>query len=124
MTRILDERGPGLMAPASELEHLMLRALDAAGLPRPVAQHPFPGRQVIAGCVDAAYPDARIILEADGRRWHSRVRDLVRDRARDNEAARAGWQTLRFMTDELRSDPVGVAETVGETRRMRLEAAA
>ena len=40
-----------------------------------------------------AYSDCRLIIEADGRRWHTRVADLRRDHERDAEAARVGWQT-------------------------------
>jgi hypothetical protein len=112
LARVLDERGPGEPVPATVLERMLLRALLRGGCPPPVAQFPHPGRQPGKGRVDYAYPDAKVILEADGRRWHQRIADLKRDRARDNEAARAGWLTLRFMYEELESDPDDIAATV------------
>lgn len=117
---LLDERGPGYVPPASELERLLFEALRAGGLPEPVRQFPLPGRGAIEGLVDAAYADAKLILEADGRRWHTRYRDFPRDSLRRNEAARVGWQTLTFLWDELRQDPAGVADTVRDTRHQRL----
>lgn len=94
---VLDERGPGYVAPSTELERLMFEVATAAGLPEPIRQHPLPGHQMTTGCVDGALPDARLILEADGRRWHTRLADLARDLARDKAAARVGWDTLRFL---------------------------
>ena len=116
---VLDERGPGHVPPQSELERRLLAVLDAAGLPAPARQFPLPGRGAIEGVVDAAYRDVRLILEADGRRWHSRTRQLRRDHLRDAEAARAGWQTLRFVYEEIVGDPRHVAETVADVRRAR-----
>ena len=115
----LDEVGPGKALPRSRLERLLYAALASGHLPRPVLQHPFPGRMDVEGCVDGAYPDVRLILEADGRRWHTRVRDLRRDHERDAQAARAGWQTLRFLHEHLAGDPAGVCATVRDTRRAR-----
>lgn len=120
LATMLDERGPGHVPPASELERLLFAALTCAGLPEPRRQFALPGRQAVHGRVDAAYPDARLILEADGRRWHSRQADFARDRQRDNEAARAGWQTLRFTWEELVDEPHEVGATVRAVRAERL----
>ena len=42
--------------------------------------------------------------------------------ARDIEAARAGWLTMRFMHEELRSDPADVGLAVIETLSHRVAA--
>ena len=108
---ILDDLGPGYEPPASVLEGLLFAALRKAGLPEPVHQHPLPsitGR----GRVDAAYPDARLILEADGRRWHTRVADFARDRQRDIDAGMLGWRVLRFVWADLVERPAWVCDVV------------
>jgi very-short-patch-repair endonuclease len=115
---ILDERGPGHVPAASELERRLFSVCDLVGL-QPVRQFPLPGRQAITGCVDAALVEAKLILEADGRRWHSRVADFRRDRERDKAAGRAGWHTMRFCHDELVEDPEGEAEGIRETYEQR-----
>lgn len=120
LATVLGERAPGEPVAASRLERMLLAAVLGAGNPPPVAQFPHPGRSPVHGCVDYAYPRERLILEADGRRWHQRIADLKRDRARDNEAARAGWQTMRFVWEELRSDPADVGRAVAETRAHRV----
>jgi very-short-patch-repair endonuclease len=61
-----------------------------------------------------------MLLEADGRRWHTRVRDIRRDHERDSEAARVGWVTLRFVYEQLVSAPDDVAATVADVRQVRL----
>ncbi len=119
LVALLEARGPGYVPPASELERLLFAALDEAGMDPPVRQFRLPGRGAIDGLVDAAYPAEKLILEADGRRWHTRMRDFPRDALRRNEAARVGWQTINFLWDELKHDPAGVADTVRDVRAQR-----
>lgn len=120
LARVLDHRGPGYVPPHSALERKLLACLHTAGLPPPIRQLPLPGRGAIEGIADAGYPDARLLIEADGRRWHTRIRDIGRDHARDAEAARAGWMTLRFVYEQIVGDPAEVAATVADVRRRRL----
>lgn len=117
--RVLDDRGPGYVPPHSELERALFQTLATGGLPAPRRQFPLPGRGAVAGVVDAAYPDVRLVLEADGRRWHTRVRDLARDHLRDAEAARAGWQTLRLLHEQVVGDPEGTCAVVRDVRAAR-----
>lgn len=119
LARLLDERDEGSTPSGSQLERALVGALVAGGLPVPERQMALPGTGAIEGLVDAAYRDCTVILEADGRRWHTRVRDLARDHARDAEAARAGWQTLRFLYEEITRDPEGVCATVADVRAVR-----
>jgi very-short-patch-repair endonuclease len=118
MASILDERGPGFVPAASELERLLFATCALVDL-EPVRQFPLPSRGDMHGLVDAAFPDAKLILEADGRRWHDRVAAQRADRARVTAAARVGWETLRFGHEELTSDPEGEAEAIRETYDLR-----
>jgi Transcriptional regulator, AbiEi antitoxin/Protein of unknown function (DUF559) len=117
---LLDDRcGTGVPA-ASALERALFTALAAAGLPAPVRQMALPGRGALRGLVDAAYLDARILLETDGRTYHMRLRDMRRDRERDAQAVAAGWVTLRFMYDQVVGDPAGACADIAAARRVRL----
>jgi hypothetical protein len=118
--RILDDLGDGYVPAHSELEGLLFAALDDAGLPPPRRQVPLPGCGGLMGLVDSGYEEAKLLVEVDGRRWHSRQRDFVADRARDAQAARAGWQTLRFTYEQLVADPTEVAAVVSEVLQARL----
>jgi Transcriptional regulator, AbiEi antitoxin/Protein of unknown function (DUF559) len=117
---VLDDRAEATVPGASELERAMFAALVGAGLPVPEPQRALPGPGAIGGMVDAAYVDCRLVLEADGRRWHTRVEHLRRDHERDAEAARHGWQTLRFLYEQITRDPDGVAAVVKDVRAVRL----
>src|SRR4029450_10710551 len=103
----------------SELESALFAALAGGGLPDPQRQRALPGVGALPGLVDAASPDCRLILEADGRRWHTRVADLRRDHERDAEAARAGWQTLRFLYEQVVHHPADVCAVVADVRAVR-----
>ncbi len=120
LTTVLDERGPKHVPPASVLERELDDLIAAFSLPLPRRQYAHPGQQFVAGCVDRAYVDAKLVLEADGRRWHTRIQDLKRDHDRDNDAARAGWQTLRLFREHITGDPEGTAATIRETHAVRL----
>ena len=117
---VLDERSDGYVPPASELERSLFAALDAGGLPPPVRQLPLPGRDGIRGIADGGYLDALMVLEADGRRWHTRVEAARKDRERDARVVRAGWVPLRFVYEQIVGDPAGVCQAVAETRERRL----
>ena len=120
LARVLDARSDGPVPAGSDLEWSMFRALVAGGLPAPARQTPLPGRGLAEGLVDASYSDARVILEADGRRWHTRIRDLAEDHVRDAEAARVGWETLRFVYEQIAEEPEEVCATVADVRAVRL----
>jgi very-short-patch-repair endonuclease len=119
LARVLDRLTATKAKSMSKLERKLFELVDAAGLARPISQFPFPGRQFTNGCVDAAYPDVKLIIEVDGRSWHSRIADMKRDRERDAEAARHGWQTLRLLWEHVESDPVGTANLIRDVLRER-----
>jgi very-short-patch-repair endonuclease len=120
LTSVLDEHGPGRIPPASQLERELDDLIERFGLRIPKRQYAHPGQQFVTGCVDRAYVNAKLILEADGRRWHMRIQDITRDRERDNDAARAGWQTLRVLREHVLGDPEGTAATIRETYAVRI----
>ena len=104
------EEGP--VPPRSELE----RHLDRALRPIPAfAAHeaPLPGRVWSAERVDRRYEEPRrLIVEGDGRRFHTRLRDFRRDRERDRTALRHGYPTVRYAYEDLVEDPRGVEAEV------------
>lgn len=119
--RELGKRSNGQPTNRSTLEGHLDELLAQLGLTYAVHEHPLPTAGGLPGLVDRALPDAMLILEVDGRRWHARERDMARDRARDREAARFGWQTLRILDEELTERREIVAGEVLDAYRMRLE---
>ncbi|MDP9071345.1 MAG: hypothetical protein M3N68_08680 [Actinomycetota bacterium] len=109
---VLAERGPGYVPPESLLERRLLKVLGNAALPTPRRQHPLPWRPEAEGRIDLAYPAARVLIEADGRRWHTRMNDFDVDRSRDNEALNHGWRPYRFTWRQITKAPAEVVRTV------------
>ena len=116
MRRLLDERGPGFVAPESELERRLLAALSGAGLPAPRRQV-WAGGTRAAGRVDFAYPEAALVIEADSRRHHMSRLDFEADRSRDNWLMAAGWRVLRITWQQVTESPGEVVRLVTEARR-------
>lgn len=120
LTRVLMLLDGGKATSNSHLERDLLAALRRGALPMPKAQYPFPGRQFVKGCVDYAYPEAKLIVEADGRTWHTRIQDIARDHERDGDAAEGGWLTLRLLYEHIKGDPEGTARRVRAVLEQRL----
>jgi very-short-patch-repair endonuclease len=112
LRKLLEARGPNLVAPESELERRLLLVLGDSGLPEPVRQFRSEWLRPVNGRVDLAYPDRRLLIEGDSRRWHTLMTAFENDRLRDNAAQLAGWRILRFTWLEITQNPERVASTV------------
>ncbi len=64
------------------------------------------------GVVDLAEPTSRVIVEADGRRWHAIEQAMADDRRRDRQAAANGWLVLRVMWDDVVRHPATTAAQI------------
>jgi predicted transcriptional regulator of viral defense system len=116
--KVLCEIGPGVALSESALELAGMRLLRDAGLPEPRQQLGLPWRDTRDGRVDMAYPEARLIIELDGRRWHSRTETWEMDHKRDRAAQLAGWKVFRFTWSQLEETPgdfiASVAQALAE----------
>jgi len=116
---LLDERrADGWTPPASELEALLHAVLVRLPIQPRVRQAAAPWWSVQPGRVDVLLPDHRLIIEADGRRWHTRVADFDRDRWRDNQAIANGHAMLRFTWVHLTRFPDDVLALIDQTLRL------
>lgn len=94
MRELLEGRGPGYIAPASELEHRAIEALREAGLPEPIRQFRAGSDERFLGQVDLAYPEQRVLIELDSRRWHFVLTATEADKERYSALAAAGWRVM------------------------------
>jgi len=100
----------------SVLESALRVLLCEAGLVPPSTQHCLrdaDGRLVAR--VDVAWPVERLVVEADGRRWHDPEDRRVLDRWRSNACATLGWLVLRFSWADVVHHPERVVASVRET---------
>ena len=62
--------------------------------------------------VDLCYPQARLIVEFDGLRFHMRRHVARKDRATDRRLQLAGWTVLRFTWEDVVFRPEAVANEI------------
>ena len=91
----------------SDLEGLLLDVLASAGLPRPEVNTHVMGFEV-----DAFWPAARVVAEADSFAFHGSRYDVERDRHRDAVLTAAGYRVLRFTWRQLLDRPAEVTAAV------------
>lgn len=102
---VLDARADGFGPSGSELDRIHRAFL--ASLPLPPVRFedtPWwvePGKQRVDGWIE----EWSLIVEADGRDWHTRVLDFERDRERDAVALAHGAETLRLTWNKLVHQP-------------------
>lgn len=83
------------------LERTFLGRYQASGLPAVESQFTPPWFDGVRGVVDFARPSEQVIIEVDGRAWHSSVAARAEDASRDRRAQRHGWTVYRFGWDEV-----------------------
>ncbi|MEO7198384.1 MAG: DUF559 domain-containing protein [Solirubrobacterales bacterium] len=102
----------------SDLELLFMPIWREAGVDRPKVNFPI---SVVGGhvlTVDFAWPQIRMVVEADSQRFHGDWERAAADRERDQLLALEGWVVHRFVRRRIKKDPRGTAE------RLRLLTAA
>ncbi|MEN0135528.1 MAG: DUF559 domain-containing protein [Rhodococcus sp. (in: high G+C Gram-positive bacteria)] len=99
---------------ASEPERVLGRELSRRGL-RLEANHPI--GPYVGDFVDE---HARIVVEVDGREFHSEPEVFRNDRRRQNWLVREGWMVLRFAAYDVLARPDVIAdEIIAAVRRRR-----
>ena len=121
LARVLDDLGPGEGLSRSQLERLLDEVISGSGLPTPAVEYPLPGRGAATGFVDRCWPEARMIVEADGRRWHTRRTQMGLDATRSIEAQAAGFETTRLLWEHLESDADNTARLLRTIYEQRLD---
>jgi len=61
---------------------------------------------------DVAFPNRRVAIEWDSRRWHTLAKAFESDRQRDAEALAHGWRILRFTWNDVHDRPRYVVDTL------------
>lgn len=91
----------------SELERSFVALVERARLPKPQVNVQVAGLEV-----DFCWPEAWLVVELDGRAFHTSPRQFERDRLRDAQLQRAGYRVLRVTFKRLHEDPAGVIDDI------------
>ena len=104
MRELLEARSEGYVASESELEDLFLELVAAHGLPEPRRQVDLGSVDVSIGRVDFVFDSAKVVVEADGRRYHNQKAVQLRDKKRDLALMAEGWRVVRVDWWQLVND--------------------
>jgi hypothetical protein len=102
----------------SGLEDDFLELVRAAGLPVPRRQlwvDPGDGEPMVR--IDFAWPEQRLALETDSRRFHHTRARFETDRRKDQRLTLAGWQVIRVTDRQLADDPARIVRLVARLLR-------
>jgi very-short-patch-repair endonuclease len=92
---------------------LVRRALEDAGLPRPMAQVSIEDRnREQAGVVDFVWPEKRVVLAVHSREFHSTERAHERDFRQHAAMAAVGYLVIPVTTRRFMQDREGVISEV------------
>lgn len=104
----LSVRGDDEALSESELESEFARVMRKGSLP--IGERQFPREGVRKGRIDLAYPEHGLVIELDGRKWHSGRREIKRDKRYDNHLNVSGQRVLRLTWEDLKTDEGYVIE--------------
>ena len=97
----------GAQLTRSELEDALRQLVRLHDLPEPVLNAYVEGEEV-----DAHWPAARVVVEADGWEAHRDRATFARDRAKSNRLTLLGYRVLRFTHDAITHRPETVAAQI------------
>jgi very-short-patch-repair endonuclease len=101
------DHAPELRSPG---EVDLLTRIREADLPEPHTN------VVVAGeLVDFYWPEHRLVVDVDGRRWHGLQRDMEADRQKDVRLTLAGVRPVRYTYQRISAEPAAV---IAEIRRL------
>ncbi|MGH2746806.1 MAG: endonuclease domain-containing protein [Actinomycetota bacterium] len=96
----------------SDFEIKLRQVLRRGGLPQPIAQFPVGDSRGFVGTMDFAYPEAKILIEADSEKHHGNRLARQWDAERRTRLISAGWIVLVFTYHDVTRRPSYVIEQV------------
>jgi very-short-patch-repair endonuclease len=108
LTSLVTASGIGRGITRSALEDRFLSFLNAHSLPLPRTNFHVDVGDHLIEC-DCAWPEARLVVELDGRAAHDNTRAFEGDRTRDRLLAAAGWRVVRITWRQLHEDAPALA---------------
>ncbi len=110
LVRLAASAGSGARSAAERLAIDLLRRAGIGGWVANVPIHDPAGSLIGVG--DLVFGVERVVVELDGRAFHTTADRFERDRQRQNRLTSAGWTVLRFTWQDLTRRPGYVVATV------------
>ena len=119
VNRVLSKRAAWQKPADSGLELKVLNALERRGVQGLVRQFAIKLPDGVTIHADAALPDIRWALEVDHVTWHGGRLDAQRDKARDRQLRRLGWQVDRVTDGDVAENLRGTIDELVELIALR-----
>lgn len=104
----------------SPIEEKLLAAMRALReLPEPVLQYEIRSEGRRLTVPDFAYPDQRILIFVDSKKFHAEIGQLIDDAHKRNALAMHGYIVLVYWGPEIYRDAAGCARNILEAYRLR-----
>lgn len=113
--RDVAEDHPGATFTRSEAEEQLLALIRAGGLPEPCVDARIDGDEV-----DFLWPQAKLVVEVDGYRFHSTQAAFERDRLRDARLHAKGFEVMRVSWRRLERDRLALLVDVASALARRM----
>ncbi|HZJ51323.1 MAG TPA: type IV toxin-antitoxin system AbiEi family antitoxin domain-containing protein [Actinomycetota bacterium] len=113
LCKLLDARGD-VVPTDSALETRLSRLLRRHRLPQPQRQVEVRDQEGFIGRVDFAYPELKIAIEVQSRRWHSSWVSQGKDKERLNRLQILGWIIIQVTYEDLQHHSAVVARRIRE----------
>ena len=97
-----------------EAHRMLLELIRSSALPHPKTEVPI-GRYR----ADICWPEARLVVEMDGSKWHNSPGRIEHDKRRDAELAAMGYLTIRVTWLQLTKEPLAVISRIAATHATR-----
>jgi len=102
MRGFLNERPGGFIATGSDFEKLALRAIEGAGIEKPVKQHKVEDGDFMA-YLDLSWPHLKFAMECDSLRHHFSKAAFEWDRRRRRRLKALGWEVTEWTYEEVKT---------------------
>jgi hypothetical protein len=95
----------------SGLEARLLALIVASDLPVPICNRTIRSEDEDIE-VDFVWPEQRLVVETDGKRFHDHPLAFERDRKRDRALSLGGYRTVRFTQAQITQEPAAVISAI------------
>ncbi len=109
MLRQILARTSGPAFTRSTAERRLLKLIREAQLPHPLTNSRTKGYEL-----DFLWPEQRLVVEVDGRRFHGHRAAFERDRRRDATLVAAGYRVIRVTWRQITEEPLAVVATLAQ----------
>lgn len=119
--RVMSKRADWQKPAGSRLELRVLNALERRGIGPLVRQYPIELPNGVVIHADGADPAIRWAVEVDHVSWHGGRFESQRDKSRDRNARRVGWQVDRITDQEIADDFRSAIDDLVDLHRLRTD---